>query len=188
MGHFADQLIDAACGAKNSSYPHALFHHPHLVSGKVQAVADAVLGRDKISELIGLRLFLVLCLERLLNLDQDLPLVVGQLMLVSRRTKYLPENHLSGALLLAGMGHGDLLSVLWGDFARGNRLCLLECLCRIEAIAAFITHPDHHVLKDDKARFVFKRFAVHPLWLNRSLAVFAPISELGCHGDHSVTS
>ena len=83
-----------------------------------------------------------------------------------------------GALLFTGRSHGDLFSVLGRDFTRGNGLYLLECLCRIEAISTFITHPDHHVLKDDKARFVFKRFALHPLRLNRSLAVFAPISEL----------
>jgi hypothetical protein len=78
--------------------------------------------------------------------------------------------------------------MLGGDFTRGNGLDLLKCLCRIDAIAAFITHPDHHVLKDDKTRFVFKRFALHPLCLNRPLTVFAPVSELGGHGNHPLTS
>jgi hypothetical protein len=85
------------------------------------------------------------------------------------------------------MGHGHLFSSLGRDPARGNCVYPLECVGRIVTIATLATDSDHYVLKDHKARFVLKSFALYLLLSNRSLTVLAPISELIRHISGSVT-
>lgn len=86
------------------------------------------------------------------------------------------------------MGYGDVFSTLGRDFARGNRLDALEHVCRVVAIAALVTDPNHHVLKDHKARFVLEGLPLYPLFSNCPRTVLAPLSKPSRHIYGSVTS
>lgn len=70
-----------------------------------------------------------------------------------------------------GRGYGDLFCTLGRDCACGKRLDPLERVCRVVAIATGVTDSDHHFLKNHKAGFVFKRFALDALCLYRAFTV-----------------